>query len=140
VSQISEKPGVADSRSKLGLDPSIPARIYRVQRLDGGCAEYYLIIFGKPEASVGVAAVDSVTGEVLIFAKLPGSGEHLSINSEEALRVTDFPKGAKARLVWKPFRGSRSPLYPVWEISHKGKFIYIDQQGSKWDSLDEMPA
>jgi hypothetical protein len=140
MSRISEKTAIANSRSKLGLDTGVPARVYRVHRLDRAGGEYYLVIFGEPQATVGVAAVDSMTGEVMIFARLPGTGEHLSIDSEKALRSAGTPEGAQARLVWKPFRGSRSPLYPVWEISYKGKVTYIDQQGSTWDSLEEMPA
>ena len=140
MSQIPEKTGIASSRLQLGLDAGVPARAYRVHRLDRAGGEYYLVIFGEPQASVGVAAVDSMTGEVEIFAQLPGTGEHLSIDLEKALHCTGTPGGARARLVWKPFRGSRSPLYPVWEIVYEGKITYIDQQGSIGDSLDEMPA
>jgi hypothetical protein len=140
VSQISEKTGITESRSKLKLDPNVPARVHRVHRLDHVGEEYYLVIFGEPQASVGVAVVDSVTGEVLIYATLPGTREHLSIDSKKALLYASIPEGAHVRLVWKPFRGSRSPLYPVWEISYKGKVTYVDQQGSTWDSLNEMHA
>jgi hypothetical protein len=140
VTHISKETGIARSRSKLGLDAGVPARVYRVQRLDRTGGKYYLVIFGEPQASVGVAAVDSMTGEVFISVKLPGTGEHMPIDSEKALSYTGVPEGAQARLVWKPFRGSRSPLYPVWEISYKERVIYVDQQGSTWVSLDGMHA
>lgn len=140
MSRISKRTCISDSRLILGLDTCVPARIFRVYRLDRADEDYYLVIFGEIQASVGVAAVDIMTGGILIFAKLPGTEEHLSVDSEKALRITNAPEGARARLVWKPFKGSRSPLYPAWEISYNETLTYIDQQGSTWDSLDEMSA
>lgn len=135
MSQLSEKSGIAQARSKLGLDDRIPARVFRTQRVDRVDEAYYLIIFGRPQAAVGVAAVDTATGEVMVSAKLPGRGPHLQIDAEAALQRVNLPPGAQATLVWKPCKGSRSPLYPLWEITYEQETVYVDQQGVVWTTL-----
>ncbi len=136
MSRISKKSGIAKARSKLGLDYRISARVLLTHRVDRANEEYYLIIFGEPQAATGVAAVDTATGEVMVSANLPGTGPHLQIDAEAALQQVNLPPRAQVKLVWKPCKGSRSPLYPLWEIKYEQKTVYVDQQGVVWTTLD----
>ena len=135
MSQISEDEGISKARSMLGLDALVPARALRTRRADRIGESYYLVIFGEPQASVGVAAVDITTGEVMIHAEAQGSGPHLVIDAETAVKRAGLPEGTQSELVWQSCKGSRSLLYPLWKISYKKKTVYVDQQGGVWQSL-----
>lgn len=140
MSGVSEGEAIAGARLHLGLDPAVRAQIWRTRRIDRPGEDYYLVVFGEPEASVGVAAVDIASGEIMIWAALPGNRPHLPIDADTALRKSGFPSGARTHLVWQSCRGSRSPLYPLWEISAEGKIFYVDQQGVLWKSLKPSKA
>ena len=136
MSPISEEEAISKVRSKLRLDPLIQTQVLRTRRLDRHDEAYYLVVFGEPQSTIVVAAVDITTGEIMIYARSPGVGPHLQINAEMAAQIAGFPAGTPAELVWKSCKGSRSPLYPFWEISYQNKTVYIDQQGCVWQSVD----
>ena len=123
------------AREAVGLAGEIPGRAAHVARLDRPGSGYYLVCFGAKDATIGVAAVDAVEGQVLSHAKLPGSGPHLVVTSEEAFGRAGA-KGTKiARLVWRPCRASFSMLSPFWEVSTARGLVYVDQQGHVWTNL-----
>jgi hypothetical protein len=136
--EISEYEGIARGRSRLELGPLTPARVWRTRRADRPGEAYYLVVFGEPQAAIGVAAVDITSGEVMIWATLPGTGPHLTIDSETAVQRAGIPTETHAELVWKSCRGSHSPLYPLWEISAEKTMVYVDQQGVVWQSLESF--
>lgn len=133
---ISEGEAIAGARAHLGLDSSVRAEAWRTRRIDRPGEEYYLVIFGEHEAAVGVAAVDVARGEVMVSAALSGHRSHLSIDAQTALRRAGSPVDARIRLVWQSCTGSRSPLYPLWEIRADERTVYVDQQGVVWESLE----
>ncbi len=133
---ISEPEGIARARSQLALEDHIPVRVWRVRWLERPGEAYYLIVFGAPRSAIGVATIDLADGEVMNWARLPGGAPHLNIDAETALQRARFPNGSQAELVWKSFKGSRSPLYPFWEIKASGQVVYVDQQGVVWQTLD----
>ena len=136
MSEISKNEAIARARSLLKLGAQTLARVWRVRRVDRPNEAYYLIVFGEPQASIGVVAVDITSGEVMIWAPLPGTRPHLSIDSETAVQIAAFPSKTHAELVWKSCRGSHSPLYPLWEISAEKMTVYVDQQGIVWQTLE----
>jgi len=136
MSKITEDEAIVTARSLLGFSPLIPARALLTSRADRIGEEYYLVVFGELQASIGVVAVDITSGEAMIWASLPGRGPHVPIDSETAVKRAGFQPGARARLVWRPCKASRSPLYPLWEISDNMRTVYVDQQGIVWQSLE----
>jgi hypothetical protein len=136
MTEISGDEGISRARSQLNLELQIPARVWRVQRLDRPGKAYYIIVFGDARAAVAVAAVDAGNGEVLISAVLPGTGPHLTVDADKALQKATFKKDARAELVWRPCRFSRSPLYPFWQVSSGTQTVYVDQQGVVWQALE----
>jgi len=136
VSKITEDEAIARTRRLLDLGLQVPARAMRTTRADHIGEEYFLVVFGQPLAAIGVAAVDIMSGEAMIWAVLPGAAPHLPIDAETAVKLASFQPSSQARLVWKSCRASRSPLYPFWEISDKTRIAYVDQQGVVWQSLE----
>jgi len=88
---------------------------------------------------VGVAAVDVATGDVTTWATLPGTAPHTLIDAKTASRRARLCGKSRAKLVWSSSPGSRSTLYPLWQISTDEETVYVDQQGTVWPSL-ESPA
>jgi hypothetical protein len=124
------------ARVALGLDSSVPAFAWPVDRLDAPGGSYYLVLFGPLEASVAVAAVDAATGDVLTSARLSGSVPHLPLSKQEAAERAGLPTESVTRLVWQPSRQSRSLLYPLWEVRRGSRIAYVDRHGSRWPRLD----
>jgi hypothetical protein len=135
MSEISMEEGISRARSQLGVGSLTPARAWRIRRVDQPGEVYYLVVFGEVQASIGVAAVDAVRGEVMTSATLPGKGPHLAIDAKTAVQLSGLPIGAQVELIWKPCRASLSLLYPIWQVSSRKKTIYIDQQGVVWQEL-----
>ena len=134
---LTSEEALAKARSALKLEPSLRGDAWPVQRFDqeGG---YFLVVFGRPEASVAVAAVDCGNGELLSSARLAATGSHLTVTAQEATRRAGMsPENSTVRLVWRPSRQSRSPLYPLWEVREAAHTLYVDQQGTTWPQLDE---
>ncbi len=78
------------------------------------------------------------SGEVMVWAALPGTGPHRPIDAEIAVKRAGLPTGTFAELVWRPSRASRSPLYPIWAVSAGVKTAYVDFQGNVWDSIESV--
>lgn len=135
MSGVPIEAAIERAREALSLGSGVPVRAECVARLDLPSTSYYLVWFGAEDATIGVAAVDAVGGEVLSHARLPGSGPHLVVTSEEASGRAGA-KGTKiARLVWRPCRASFSMLSPFWEVSTARGLVYVDQQGHVWTNL-----
>lgn len=126
---------VARTRQRLGLDAAVAAAAWRSRREDDPGGSYYLVILGDPDRALGVAAVDAATGELMEWAKLPGTGPHLTTGPAEAMRRAGASSG-QPELVWRSSRASRSLLYPLWRVQTGGGIVYVDQQGTVWDSLE----
>src|ERR1700749_491715 len=127
---------VGNAREALALGASQQPQVWEVGRLRASARSYLLIIFGPPEHSVGIAAVDLQSGNVLQRARLPGVGSHDVIPAEEAMRRADFPAGSRAQLVWDPTPASRSPFYPLWQISDADRRVWVDGvRGTVWKKL-----
>jgi hypothetical protein len=133
---LSKREAIDLARGSLGLKPGIRASAFRVLRTDPPDGVYYLLVFGEPEAAVGVAAVDAATGNVTTWANLPGTAPHTLIDAETASRRAGLRGKSRAQLVWRSSPRSRSPLYPLWQISTNEKTVYVDQQGTVWPSLE----
>jgi hypothetical protein len=134
--ELSERKAIDSARQRLGLEPGARAHAFRVLRADLPGGVYHLIVFGEPNAALGVAAVDAATGEVTNWASLPGTGPHALLDAETAIRRAGFPARSHAELVWRSSRISRSPLYPFWQVSMDKKTVYVDQQGTIWPSVE----
>jgi hypothetical protein len=97
---------------------------------------YYLVLFGPNDATTAVAAVDAESGELLAWARLPGSGPHLVVSGTAAAARAGMSERSTVRLVWQPSRQSRSPLYPLWEVRTDGEGVYVDHAGRTWPRLE----
>jgi hypothetical protein len=136
VPKISDDEAREIARSHLGLPHHIPAGSWLVHRLDRLGETYYLVLLGKWTSSVGVATIDADSGSVLSSASLPGTQPIQFFDASSALEAADLPPDTPCRLVWKPFRGSRSMSDPFWELSGRDALVYVDQRGRVWGSLE----
>lgn len=131
------KRAVANAGAALGLAANEPTQIWSVTRMKPGAAGYFLVVFGAPQAAVGLAAVDRVSGAVLAKARLPGRGPHHLISAEEAIRHAGLDAGTQAVLAWDPVPASRSPFYPLWQLQGPDQTVWVDGvSGTIWKSLD----
>ena len=127
---------VANAREALALGAGPQPPDLPHARLLASARSYLLIIFGPPEHSVGIATVDLQSGSVLQHARLPGVGSHNVMPAEEAMRLANFPAGSPAQLVWDPTPASRSPFYPLWQISNADRTVWVDGvRGTVWKTL-----
>jgi hypothetical protein len=94
-----------------------------------------LLVFGEEGASVGIAAVDVSTGQVLAQAALPGTGAHRLITKAEAVARARAGAGATATLVWAPSMASRSMFYPLWKVEGPTGAVFVDASGTVWPDL-----
>jgi hypothetical protein len=136
VPKISDDEAREIARSHLGLPRHIPAGSWLVYRLDRLGEAYYLVLLGESTSSVGVATIDADSGSVLSSASLPGTQPIQFFDSSSALEAADLPPDTPRRLVWKPFRGSRSMSDPFWELRGSDALVYVDQRGRVWRSLE----
>lgn len=136
MTRITQEEAINAAKTKLGLSESTPGRAWPVRRLDRPPEVYYLVQFGDSSASVAVATVDANTGEIGIYASLPGVGPHIAVGARLAIELAGGGQAAQAELVWMPCRVSKSPLYPLWEVRIQGVTKYVDQQRKVLDSLD----
>ncbi len=130
------KEAVQEARLKLGLSRHTPASVVPVRMIDERHTIYQLIMFGPPEAVVGVAAADLETGKIMMWANSAGILPHLTYDEAKAKKAVNFPPASSASLVWKSCKASRSLLYPIWEIIWENKIVYLDQQGYVWQILE----
>jgi hypothetical protein len=135
MARLTGNEAVEQARTTLGLDASVTAVAWPVERLDEPGSSYYLVLFGRPDATRAVAAVDATNGDVISSARLPGRVPHLPVSEKEAAERAGLTE-AVARLVWQPSRQSRSLLYPLWEVRQESRIAYVDQQGGTWPRLE----
>lgn len=139
MAEISIADAIAIAVERLALRDPVAATAWRTFREDRPGESYVLVVLGDPHRAQGVAAIDAVTGEVMEWAELPGTGPHLTMSSDDAIRragSADSP----AVLVWRPGRASPSMLAPVWRVGSDGDARYVDQQGAVWDTLEPGPT
>jgi hypothetical protein len=117
---------IANARLALDLDVSVPAHVWAVARLQPGRHNYFLVVFGTDQASIGIATVDASSMEVLEKARLPGSQLHHLLSAREAIRRASLPADTKATLVWEPSAASRSRFYPLWQLTTQTKTVWVD--------------
>ncbi|MFT3910637.1 MAG: hypothetical protein QM737_14520 [Ferruginibacter sp.] len=129
MTEIIETEAIESARKFFDLLPSVPAYAYRVINLSNEGFDYYLVIFGKTDASIAIAAIGTTKGDIRISARLPGTSAHLTINKNRALELCNSDNNVTAEMVWEPGNLSRSPLYPIWKIYTSPKEKYINQQG-----------
>jgi hypothetical protein len=123
-------------RRAVGAGGADPGRAWPVYDPDGEQPLYFLVELGPPAAVIAVGAVDVRTGEVMSHARLPGSRAHVAIDAAAATRMAGMPAAARARLVWRPSRQSASPLYPLWQVRHGTRTVYVDLGGRVTPRLD----
>jgi len=136
MAELAADEAIARARTEMGLDAAVPARAWRIRRLDRAADAYYLVVFGEPDAAVAVTTVGAASGEVRTSAHLPGVRPHLLIDAAQAVTLVGLGDSAQAELVWRPSRASRSPFYPLWEVRSATRRVYVDQQGVVWQALD----
>jgi hypothetical protein len=102
-----------------------------VERLDGG-NPYFLMTLAETGGAGLIAAIDAVTGEVISSARLERVERHRLPGKAEAIARAAYPGDAAARRVWAPSRASRSPFYPLWELTAGSERVYVDISGKVW--------
>lgn len=128
---------LANARVALAVAASEPAQIWPVARIKSGAPGFFLVVFGAPQAAVGLAAVDRASGAVFAKAHLPGCSPHHLISAEEALQRAGLGAGAEAVLAWDPVSASRSPFYPLWQVRGGDKTIWVNSvTGTTCATLD----
>jgi hypothetical protein len=132
-----EAEAIQKSRDALGLDKSIPSAAYNVINLNKQGGDYYLVIFGEPNASVAIATLDGQDLTIKTSAILSGTNAHLTIDRDQALARANNKAVHSLELVWKPCKLSKSPLYPIWRVHTSNGIIYIGQSGELSQDLDD---
>jgi hypothetical protein len=131
--RISEERAIrvaADAAQVLGL----PAAAHLVERLDGQ-HPYFLVHFGEPGGQGAAVMVDAMDGSVMAHAGVERVEHPWLINEERAVNIAGCGQPVEARLVWKPSRATRSPFYPLWEVSTPSGRVWVNQSGKIWRDL-----
>lgn len=131
----SEERALEHARLALDLAGTTPGEARTVFRPGETEPSYFLVTMGEPDATVAVATIDVPTGELSTSARLPGSGPHLAVDADRARQLAGLV-GGRARLVWVASRQTRSPLYPVWEVTGGDRTAYVGVQGDLWPALE----
>lgn len=128
---ISRGDALAAARAALGVGDAAPAEAYAVRRLDraGG---YYLVVAGERGRATAAAIVDDRSGEVTTTARLGGVAAHPPVDAERARALAGAGAAARAELVWRSCRASRSPLYPLWRVETPCGPVHVDQESRVW--------
>ena len=121
-----EQRAIANARLALDLEVSVPAQVWTVARLQPGRHNYFLVVFGTDQASIGIAAVDASSMEILEKARLPGIQLHRLLSAREAIQRANLPADTQATLVWEPSAASRSPFYPLWRLTAQTETVWVD--------------
>lgn len=133
---ITQEEAIHNAKTKLGIRESTPGRAWRVGCLDRPSEAYYLVELGDSNAAVGIAIVDTDTGEVGVYANLPGVRAHIAVDAQLAIELAAEGASAQAYLIWMPCSASKSPLYPLWEVRTPNGVKYVDQQRRVLDKLE----
>jgi hypothetical protein len=132
---MSQAAAIATARAATDLGDEVPARAWPVRRLDRPDESYYLVLFGDDDATVAVATVAADGGSVQSTATLRGETGHLTLDAARARALAGANEEAEVALVWRPSRASRSPFYPLWEVTGEARPVYVDHAGTVWDEL-----
>jgi hypothetical protein len=108
-----------------------------VERLDGQ-HPYFLVHFGELGGRGAAVMVDALDGSVMARAAVERVEKPWLMKEERAVEISGGAQPVEARLVWKPSRATRSPFYPLWEISTASGRVWVDQSGRLWPEL--IPA
>jgi hypothetical protein len=114
--------------------PGLPAAAHLVERLDGQ-GPYFLVHFGEPGGPGAAVIVDAVDGSVMARAAVERVERPWLIKEERAIEIAGCTQPVVARLVWKPSRATRSPFYPLWEVSTETGRVWVDQSRRMWQEL-----
>jgi hypothetical protein len=133
---VTSEIAVERARTILAIDAWVVARAVYVERADHRGTGYYLVVFGEEGRSLGVAAVDATTGEVVSHAPGAGTSPHLPVAAARACELAGAAPIEPPLLVWRPCRASQSMLSPIWELRTIDGPIYVDQQGQLWERLE----
>ena len=79
--------------------------------------------------------VDAMDGSVMAHAAVERVGEPWLIKEQHAVEIAGCAQPCEARLVWKPSLATRSPFYPLWEVSTVSGRVWVDQSGRMWRKL-----
>ena len=113
---------------------SLPGVAHLVERLDGQ-HPYFLVHFGEPGGRGAAVMVDAIDGSVMARAAVERIEQPWLIKEERAIEIANCAEPVEARLVWKPSRATRSPFYPLWEVSTGSEKVWVDQSGRVWREL-----
>ena len=113
---------------------SLPGVAHLVERLDGQ-HPYFLVHFGEPGGRGAAVMVDAMDGSVMARAAVERVEQPWLIKEERAIEIANCAEPVAARLVWKPSRATRSPFYPLWEVSTASETVWVDQSGRVWREL-----
>lgn len=108
-----------------------------VERLDEG-NPYFLIIFGEPGSPGAIVTVDALAGDVTSSAQLERVDSPWLLEKAKAVELAGCVRLLASRLVWAPSRATRSPFYPLWELTCESGRVYVDREGKVWHQL--LPA
>ena len=108
--------------------PGLPAAAHIVERLDGQ-HPYFLVHFGEPGGRGAAVMVDAMDGSVMAHAAVEHVQRPWLIDEKRAAEILGCAQPVEARLVWTPSRATRSPFYPLWEISTPLGKVWVDQSG-----------
>jgi hypothetical protein len=123
--------GVATEAAQV---PGLPVAAHLVERLDGQ-HPYFLVHFGEPGGAGAAIMVDAVDGSVMARAAVERVEQPWLIKKERAVEIAGCAQPGEARLVWTPSRATRSPFYPLWEISTASGRVWVDQSERMWREL-----
>ena len=97
--------------------------------------EAFLVHIGQPGGRGVAVMVDALDGSVMARAAVERVEQPWLIKEERAVEISGYAQPLEARLVWKPSRATRSPFYPLWEISTASARVWVDQSGRLWTEL-----
>src|ERR1017187_8944676 len=114
--------------------PGLPAAAQLVERLDGQ-HPYFLVHFGEPGGRGAAVMVDAMDGSVMARAAVERVEQPWLIKDDRAVEIANCAQPVETRLVWKPSGATRSPFYPLWEVSTASERVWVDQSGRVWREL-----
>ena len=121
---------IALARAEVGAELNVPADARRVRRLDRD-GSYVLVQLGRVGEPGWLAAVDPRTWEVMTWAVNTSGNATFPALPQTLNDVTS------AELVWRPSDKSRSPLYPLLQLTTSSGEVYVDISGKIWTALSD---
>ena len=125
--------GVAAQAARI---PGPPVAVHFVERLDGA-NPYFLVYFGEPSGPGAAVTVDAMDGTVMAQAAVESVKRPWLIGRERAVEIAGCSQPEKAQLVWMPCRATRSPFYPLWEVTRTSGKVWVDQSGRVWPEITQ---